>query len=168
MRAPAAGGRTREDVELTESELERWGRRMGAAAARAGVLVALHGPLGAGKTRLVQAACRGAGVVEGALSPTFTLVHRYEGERGAVWHVDLYRIEAPSELADLGWDELLDSPAPAFVEWAERAGEQLPEDRWEVRLQMGSRPETRRVRVAARGSAPPPPAPRGSGEGEGA
>lgn len=151
------GARGRPDVELDEAELERWGRRLGAAAVRAGALVALHGPLGAGKTRLVQAACRGAGVVDRALSPTFTLVHRYGGEAGPVWHVDLYRIEAPSELADLGWDEIVGSGAPVFVEWAERAGDLLPPDRWEVRLAYGSTPDRRRAGVGARGAAPPPP-----------
>lgn len=146
--------------ELTEAELERWGRRLGAAAACAGAFVALHGPLGAGKTRLVQAACRGAGVVDDALSPTFTLVHRYEVESRPVWHVDLYRIEDISELADLGWDELLGGDAPVFVEWAEKAGDRLPPDRWEVRLDFGSAPERRRARIVAVGSAPPPPLPR--------
>lgn len=160
MTAGAATDRPAVEAELTESELERWGRRLGAAAARSGAFLALHGPLGAGKTRLVQAACRGAGAVEEALSPTFTLVHRYEGDRGPIWHVDLYRIERPAELVDLGWDDLVDGADPVFVEWAERAGDWLPPDRWEVRLAMGGRPETRRVRVAARGAAPAPPEPR--------
>lgn len=154
-------------VELTERELERWGRRLGAAAARRRVFVALHGPLGAGKTRLVQAACRGAGALEGALSPTFTLVNRYEGEAGPVWHVDLYRVEDPAELADLGWDDLVAGEAPVFVEWAERAGEFLPEDRWELWLAMGSHAGTRRVRAAALGSAPPVPPPGAADDGRG-
>lgn len=145
--------------ELDEPALERWGRRLGEAAVRERAFLALQGPLGAGKTRLVQAACRGAGVVEDALSPTFTLVHRYEGKYGPVWHVDLYRIEDPSELVDLAWDDLLAGDAPVFVEWAERAGERLPAARWEVRLAMSGCPDTRRVRVTARGGAPPPPSP---------
>lgn len=152
-------------VELTERELERWGRRLGAAAARNGVFVALHGPLGAGKTRLVQAACRGAGAFEEALSPTFTLVNRYDGEEGPVWHVDLYRVEDPAELADLAWDDLVAGEAPVFVEWAERAGRFLPGDRWDLWLAIGSGAGTRRIRAVARGSAPPVPPPGEAGDG---
>lgn len=158
--APAGAGR-RGRVELGRPSLRAWAARLGTAAEEAGALIALLGPLGAGKTTLVQAACEALGVVEPVLSPTYTLVHRYRGEAGAVWHVDLYRIESPAELPELGWDDLLDSGEPVFVEWAERAGPELPADRWEVRLGPGTAPDRRTVEVRARGAAPAPPSPRG-------
>ena len=146
-------------VELDLSALRAFARRLGRAAAESGVFVALHGPLGAGKTTLVQAACAALGVDEDVLSPTFTLVHRYRGAAADVLHVDLYRIESSEELPGLGWDDLVAAEVPVFVEWAERAGPELPRDRWEVRLAPGRRPELRRVSVRALGAAPEPPRP---------
>lgn len=153
------GAAVARETELSEDALRGWGRRLGRAAAEAKAFVALFGPLGAGKTTLVQAACAGAGVEEPVTSPTFTLVHRYRSPGGPVYHVDLYRIADPSELTELGWDDLVAGEGPVFVEWAERAGEALPGDRWDVHLGMGSAGETRRLRVVPRGQVPLPPSP---------
>lgn len=156
---------------LTEEELEGWARRLGEAATAPGegpgVAVALIGPLGAGKTTLVRAACRGAGVEGKVRSPTFTLHnhHRPPGRR-PVHHVDLYRLEGPGDLDDLGWDELVDARGVVFVEWADRAGGRLPEDRWEIRLEMADDPGRRRVEARAVGRAPPLPRPEGAGAGD--
>ena len=144
---------------LDEVGLVRWGWALGEVAARESVFVALHGPLGAGKTRLAQAACAGAGVRETVTSPTYTLVHWYRGERGAVAHADLYRIRDTSELPALGWEELESHAGPVFVEWAERAGDELPPARWEVRLEFTAEEGVRGVTARARGGAPPVPDP---------
>ena len=161
-----ADGGDRADVvvEVGEGALEAWGRTLGEAATEPcegpGVFVALTGPLGAGKTTLVRAACRGAGV-EGAIrSPTFTL-HNHHRPRGRrpIHHVDLYRLEGPESLDDLGWDELLDARGAVFVEWAERAGPRLPPDRWDVRLDFAADGDRRRVEAWSRGDAPPMPDP---------
>ncbi len=146
-------------VSLDEPELDRWGRAVGAAAARSDVFVALFGPLGAGKTRFVQAACAGAGVREPVTSPTYTLVRWYAGSRGPVAHADLYRIDDPSQLPGLGWEELESGAGPVFVEWAERAGPELPPDRWEVRFEIDAGGHTRTVRARSLGAAPPVPEP---------
>lgn len=145
------------EAVLTEAGLERWGRRVGARAAGESVFVALRGPLGSGKTRLVQAACRGAGVEGPVQSPTYVLVRVYRTPDGAVHHADLYRIEDPRELADLAWDELTSGAGPVFVEWADRAERFLPADRWDIFLEMGATADHRRVRVVRRGMAPAPP-----------
>lgn len=145
-------------ADLDEAALRRWGARLGRAAVREGVFVALDGPLGAGKTSLVQAACRGAGVEEVVTSPTFTLVNRYRTARGHLYHADLYRIEDPEELRELGWEDLVAGGDPVFVEWAEHAGEErLPPDRWEIRLGIPPGGTTRRIAVRVLGGAPAVP-----------
>ena len=154
--------------EPTQPELEAWGRELGRAALEAGVFVCLYGDLGAGKSTLARAACRGAGV-EGAIpSPTFTLVNLYVAAGGAlVRHADLYRIEDPKELTDMGWQDLVECEEVVFVEWADRAEGQLPQDRWDVRLDFPGDPSRRRVIATARGSAPPLPARSGEEGGRG-
>lgn len=162
-----------EPAELDEEALCRWGAELGRTATEPGdgpgVLVALTGPLGAGKTTLVRAACRGAGVEGEVRSPTFTL-HNHHRPRGRrpIHHVDLYRLEGPGSLDDLGWDDLVDAAGAVFVEWAERAGDRLPGARWTIRLDFADGGESRRVEAASTGGAPPVPTPElGSGRGEG-
>lgn len=171
-RGDATGGRP---AELDEEALGEWGRRVGRIATEPGdgpgVFVALTGPLGAGKTTLVRAACRGAGVEGRVRSPTFTLHnHHRPPDRRPVHHVDLYRLEGPGELDDLGWEALLEAEGPVFVEWAERAGERLPPDRWEIRLELTGDEARRRVTVRTLGEVPDPPPlpgpPAGGDEGE--
>lgn len=159
---PATAVRER-TVELDEQALRRWSRRLGRAATEPGpgpgVFVALEGPLGAGKSTLVRAACRGAGVEGRIRSPTFTL-HNHHRPRGRrpVHHVDLYRLGGPDDLDDLGWDALVDAGGAVFVEWAERAGHRLPPDRWEIRLEMADGGQRRRVTARTVGAAPAMPA----------
>lgn len=119
---------------LSEEDLTRWGERVGREV-RPPVFLGLSGPLGAGKSVLARAVARGAGVAGNLPSPTFNLLFRYPAERGVtVVHADLYRLKDPQELWELGWEEL---PAPdeiVLVEWPERAGGHLPEDRWDVKI----------------------------------
>lgn len=113
---------------LTRAELEAWGEALGGAL-RPPAVVTLDGELGAGKTTLVQAICRGYGVAQPVTSPTFALVHEYEAPTSRVFHLDLYRLRDPRELLQLGWEEIVASPALVLVEWAERAGSELPASR---------------------------------------
>ena len=86
-------------------------------------LVILRGDLGAGKTTLVKgiAATLGAADPEEVTSPTFTLVHEYQGTKLRLYHLDLYRLETERELATLGLEEMIDSPdALVLVEWGEK------------------------------------------------
>lgn len=99
------------------------------------MFIGLHGPLGAGKSVLARAIARGAGVKATMPSPTFNLVLRYDGRPGvSVLHVDLFRLEDPDEVWELGWSELGETGEIALVEWPERAGSLLPRDRWSIRL----------------------------------
>lgn len=147
-------------VELEEAALKAWAAEVGRAASRRGRFVCLYGPLGAGKSTFVRAACRAAGVEGSIPSPTFTLVNRHRTATGAtIWHADLYRLDSPDLLLDVGWPGLLDGDGTVFVEWAERAGDWLPADRWEVRLRFTGTPDRRRVEIRSLGECELPPEP---------
>ena len=89
----------------------------------AGEVVALRGPVGAGKTVFVRAACERLAVPReaGVCSPSYGLVHVYEGGRMRVAHLDLYRLEGDDALQALGFVDLLDDETLVFIEWSERA-----------------------------------------------
>lgn len=91
-----------------------------AAAALAGDVITLSGPLGVGKTALARGFIHALGHQSDVPSPSFAIVQPYEQLAPAVWHVDLYRIEHPSEIDELGLDSASD--AVLLVEWPERAG----------------------------------------------
>ena len=82
--------------------------------------------MGAGKTTLVQAICRGYGVRDEVTSPTYALVHEYAAPRSPVYHLDLYRLRGEDELTNIGWDDVVNAHALVLVEWPERAGDRLP------------------------------------------
>lgn len=135
----AASGR----LALTEPELVEWGERFGRAA-NAPLVVGLTGDLGAGKTTLVRAICRGYGVEADVTSPTYALVHEYEAPRSPVYHLDLYRLERESELANIGWDDVLSSGGLVLVEWPERAGSLMPPETVPIELEhLAGDPERR-------------------------
>ena len=112
-------------LALTREELVAWGERFGRAA-QPGTVVAIRGDVGAGKTTLVQAICRGYGVRDEVTSPTYALVHEYAAPRSPVYHLDLYRLRGEDELTNIGWDDVVNAHALVLVEWPERAGDRLP------------------------------------------
>jgi tRNA threonylcarbamoyladenosine biosynthesis protein TsaE len=111
--------------ELTEAELRGEGETLGRSLPPRALLT-FEGELGAGKTTFIQAISRGLGVAGQATSPTYALVHRYQGRRGPVFHLDCYRLRSPDEAADLDWEGLLSEGDAILVEWPERAGAWLP------------------------------------------
>jgi tRNA threonylcarbamoyladenosine biosynthesis protein TsaE len=144
------------EAVLNEEALVRWGRSVGAAGR--GMVIALRGDLGAGKSTLARAVARGAGVEGDVPSPTFNLVFRYEAPGGGrLAHLDLYRLEDPDEVWELGWEELGEPGELVLIEWPERAEALLPASRWEVELAEAAAPSLRRLRAHPVGNPPPLP-----------
>jgi tRNA threonylcarbamoyladenosine biosynthesis protein TsaE len=129
-----AGPSTAAALTLTRAELEAWGEAFGRAL-RAPALIALRGELGSGKTALAQAICRGLNVTDSVTSPTYALVHEYRTDDAPVFHLDLYRLAGPHELANLGFDDILAAGGIVLIEWPERAGDALPGDRVDITLE---------------------------------
>ena len=95
---------------------EQWGSR-----AQPGWVIGLSGELGAGKTQLVKGIARGLGITARVLSPTFNLLHEYGGGRVRLVHIDLYRLETPSQIIGAGLEEYFYKPqGVTVVEWVER------------------------------------------------
>ncbi len=134
-------------LALTLSELQHWGNEFGRAA-RPPLCVAIRGDLGAGKTTLVQAICKGYGVAVEVTSPTFALVHEYAAPRSRVFHLDLYRLEREAELTNIGWFDILASGGLVLVEWPERAGAMLPADHVPIDLEHIAGDPDRRLLLA--------------------
>jgi len=97
-----------------------------AGALDSGLVVYLHGDLGAGKTSFARALLGALGVGERIKSPTYSLVESYRANGRVAWHLDLYRIADPGELEWLGLDALSDPTALVLVEWPERGAGALP------------------------------------------
>ena len=129
----------------SEAELRAKGEQIGRGLPP-GSVVLLEGELGAGKTTLIQAIARGLGVVENATSPTYSLVHRYQGKRGSVYHLDCYRLRHPDEAADLDWETLLGEGDAVLIEWPERGGSYVPAATMRLRLShVPENPELREL-----------------------
>jgi tRNA threonylcarbamoyladenosine biosynthesis protein TsaE len=99
-------------------------------------MVALLGPMGAGKTHFSKGFARGIGFTGEVTSPTFSIVQEYWGGRFPIFHFDLYRINDVSELLALGWDDYLDQNGILLVEWADRFPELWPVDTAVITLEI--------------------------------
>lgn len=128
-------------IAKSEHDTERLGVAL-ASVLPPGTVIGLVGPLGAGKTRLVQAVATALGMPAGRVtSPTFVLVNEYRGGRLPIYHFDTYRLKDGDEFLNLGPDEYFDSAGLSFVEWADRVTDLLPPDRLEVSINPVSETE---------------------------
>ena len=132
---------------MSECELVQWGEQLGADS-HPHLVIALSGELGAGKTTLAQAICRGYGVRESVTSPTYAIVHEYNAPQSPVFHIDLYRLERVEDLEQIGWSDIVASNALIIVEWPERAGDMLPSDHLPIVLDYDPERPDRRLLLA--------------------
>jgi tRNA threonylcarbamoyladenosine biosynthesis protein TsaE len=113
-----------------------------------GSVVALRGPLGAGKTRFCAGVCSALGVREPVTSPTYTIVHEYAG-RLPVRHIDAYRLRGADDFEEVGGRELLDAGGVSLIEWSDIIEASLPPDA--VRVDIAIDGDGRRVISVRRG-----------------
>jgi tRNA threonylcarbamoyladenosine biosynthesis protein TsaE len=106
-------------ISHSPAETEALGEKFGRAARR-GLVIALSGDLGAGKTQFVKGLARGLEIPARVHSPTFTLVNEYGGGRLKLFHLDLYRLETREQMLSAGIEEFLSPDGVSVVEWAER------------------------------------------------
>ena len=98
---------------------------------------AISGELGAGKTTFIRAVCRLLGVVQTVNSPSFAIINEYfDAEGDSIYHFDLYRIEQPVELLDIGYEDYIYSGYICFIEWPEKAPLLIPEDALQVKIEV--------------------------------
>jgi tRNA threonylcarbamoyladenosine biosynthesis protein TsaE len=134
-------------ISKSEVDTERIGAELAAALAP-GTVIGLIGPLGAGKTRLVQAIAAALSVPrEAVTSPTFVLVNEYRQGRTPIFHFDAYRLKDIDEFLELGPEEYFDANGLTFIEWADRVAEALPGERVEIRIEIQA-DDVRRIEVA--------------------
>jgi tRNA threonylcarbamoyl adenosine modification protein YjeE len=141
------------DIPLPDEAATRRFGRLLAEELGPGDVVALSGGLGSGKTTLARAIVRALAGDEAleVPSPTFTLMQSYDTGRGPVLHADLYRVNDPEELRELGFEEVAETGI-LLVEWPERAGSVLKENRLEVFLDLAPGEGARTLRLSGTGS----------------
>jgi len=141
-------------ISHSSAQTQRLGMRLGDLL-QGGELILLDGQLGTGKTTFTQGLAQGLGITENINSPTFTLLKEYMGQtqpgilpdtlsfrRPALYHFDLYRLDNPAEIVELGFEDYFFSDGVSVIEWAEKAGSFWPDEHLNIRLKIMS--ETKR------------------------
>src|SRR5581483_10277304 len=133
------------------AETEAFGRRLGRLLFP-GAVLALVGPLGAGKTHLVRAVAEGLDIADARVvsSPTFVLIQEYDA-RLPIYHFDAYRLRTEAEFEDLGAHEYFQGQGVCLVEWADRVPGRLPAEHLQVRLVVTGE-QSRRLELTAHGT----------------
>jgi len=117
-------------ISNSPAETEAYGRRF-AKDVDGGLVLALKGELGSGKTQFVKGLVAGMGSSAAVTSPTFTIVHEYSGGRLPVYHLDFFRLEDRQSVAPLGLDDYFFGDGVSVIEWADRFPEFIPQQaRW--------------------------------------
>ena len=132
----------------SEAETFAVGRGLGESA-KSGDIFLLDGDLGVGKTVFAKGVAAGLGIDEPVVSPTFTIVHEYEG-RLPLYHFDVYRIADPDEMYEIGFDEYLYGDGVCLIEWPSQVEELLPEEAVRITIEkdLKNGPDYRRITIA--------------------
>ena len=132
----------------SEADTFAVGRGLGESA-KSGDIFLLDGDLGVGKTVFAKGVAAGLGIDEPVVSPTFTIVHEYEG-RLPLYHFDVYRIADPDEMYEIGFDEYLYGDGVCLIEWPSQVEELLPEEAVRITIEkdMKNGPDYRRITIA--------------------
>lgn len=131
-------------ITTSEEETRAFGKSF-AKGLKPGDVISLEGDLGTGKTAFTKGIAAGLGIPEDIVSPTFTLVNTYTSHI-TLHHFDVYRIDDPDELLDIGWDEYLSPDAVCIVEWGDRIPHMMPPGFIRVTLsRTGNAPDERKI-----------------------
>ena len=122
----------------SEEETRAFGSKL-AEKAKPGMVIALIGDLGTGKTTLTKAIAAALGIQGHITSPTFNIVKEYKTGRLPLYHFDVYRVQDPDELFNIGADEYFDGNGLCVVEWADMIKEELPPDSLYVYIEYGDK-----------------------------
>ena len=123
------------------------GKKIGENASP-GLVIAFYGDLGAGKTVMTKGIARGLGIQGMITSPTFTILQIAEEGRLPLYHLDVYRIDDPDEMEEIGLDDCLYGGGVTVIEWAERIEELLPADTVRVTIErLQENADTRRITI---------------------
>ncbi|HEX9868055.1 MAG TPA: tRNA (adenosine(37)-N6)-threonylcarbamoyltransferase complex ATPase subunit type 1 TsaE [Candidatus Tectomicrobia bacterium] len=138
-------------VSQSAIDTQALGKQLGCLL-EAGDIVCLYGELGSGKTVLSKGIARGLGVADEdrVRSPSFVLIHRYQG-RVPMYHADLYRLDGPTDIADIGLREFLVGDGVAVIEWADKLEASLPSERLDIIL-AHQEEQTRLITVTPQGA----------------
>lgn len=124
-----------EYLSKSPAETEAFGKKLGEQL-KSGSVVALYGGMGAGKTAFTRGIASGLGIAQGVSSPTFALVHEYEG-RLTVYHFDMYRVESWDDLYSTGFFDYLDAGGVMIIEWSENIEGAIPDKAIRIHLRQG-------------------------------
>lgn len=114
---------------------------------KAGDVVAFYGGLGVGKTYFIKGICRGLGIKDNVISPSFTIINEYTGNL-KIYHIDFYRIEKVDELREIGIEEYLYNGGICLIEWADKVEFLLPPNKIDIKIDfIKSKKCWRRVRI---------------------
>lgn len=138
-----------EIVSTAPEKTFSFGRQLGQLL-KEGSILCLIGDLGAGKTLLVQGIAQGLGLNEEITSPTFTVMNVYEGTI-PVYHFDLYRLESPEQLLDIGFDEYTNAGGIAIIEWPDKFPDYMPDGYLRLEL-IKTGDNDRLIKVSSQGA----------------
>ncbi len=118
------------------------------ASLKGGDVVTLTGNLGTGKTQFVMGVCEGLNARGHIASPTFTFINEYEADRGTIAHMDLYRINKPAEIFELGVGEYFNDKYICLIEWPAMITNLLPESHYSVSIAYGENDNERQIEIS--------------------